>query len=350
MNDPLAVQIDGTEDIDESILCVPMRVGDHVNGVIVLSNLGVDQFDDEDIRVMEVLASHAAVAFENARLLQQERRRGGDGVRAAWALAGPHGRARHGHRPRAAVAAVPTLLDGSRRRRVRPRPFDRRVPAPGASRPRRRDARRARARSPARSASPLLASLDDPFVLPAEASAARAIRVPPLGRAAPRAGHPAASGIPTGSRRSWRSRARPPTRTTNASLALARGIRDIASLALGSARRVPRARAVPRARREPRRDLLGGRADGLGSRSCRGGPPWSSAGRRRTRSSGRGATTFTPTISSASSRSFEMRSTAAPNDLSLEYRALGPEGEPMWLRDLVHVATRCAERRRRSAG
>ena len=37
-------------------------------------NLGIDGFDEEDIRVVEVLASHAAVAFENARLLQQERR------------------------------------------------------------------------------------------------------------------------------------------------------------------------------------------------------------------------------------------------------------------------------------
>jgi hypothetical protein len=30
---------------------------------------------------------------------------------------------------------------------------------------------------------------------------------------------------------------------------------------------------------------------------------------------------------------------APGGDLTLEYRALGPEGEPMWLRDLVHVGT-----------
>jgi len=38
-----------------------------------LSKLGIDQFDGSDLRLLEVLASHAAVAFENARLFQTER-------------------------------------------------------------------------------------------------------------------------------------------------------------------------------------------------------------------------------------------------------------------------------------
>jgi len=70
---PWAVQIAGTPEIDESMLAVPLRYGDRTTGVIVLSSLGVDKFDDEDMRVLEVLASHAAVAFENARLLGLER-------------------------------------------------------------------------------------------------------------------------------------------------------------------------------------------------------------------------------------------------------------------------------------
>jgi signal transduction histidine kinase len=68
-----AVQIEGTDDVVESILAVPLTYGDRVTGVIVLSSLGEDLFDDEDMRLLEVLASHAAVAFENARLLQLER-------------------------------------------------------------------------------------------------------------------------------------------------------------------------------------------------------------------------------------------------------------------------------------
>ena len=68
-----AVTIPGTEDILESMLAVPMVIGDHVAGVIVLSSLGYGQFDEEDQRMLEVLASHAAVAMENAKLFQAER-------------------------------------------------------------------------------------------------------------------------------------------------------------------------------------------------------------------------------------------------------------------------------------
>jgi diguanylate cyclase (GGDEF)-like protein len=71
--DPFAQTIPGTEDIDESILAVPMHYGERVIGVIVLSKLGIDQFDGEDLQLLEVLAANAAVAFENARLFQRER-------------------------------------------------------------------------------------------------------------------------------------------------------------------------------------------------------------------------------------------------------------------------------------
>ncbi|MEW6058658.1 MAG: ATP-binding protein [Actinomycetota bacterium] len=71
---PFAVLIPGTADVLESILAVPLLYGDRVTGVIMLSNLGYGQFDEEDMRMLEVLASHAAVAFENARLFQMERK------------------------------------------------------------------------------------------------------------------------------------------------------------------------------------------------------------------------------------------------------------------------------------
>jgi HD-GYP domain-containing protein (c-di-GMP phosphodiesterase class II) len=41
--------------------------------VIVVSKLGADQFPDDDVRVLEVLASHASVAVENARLYETAR-------------------------------------------------------------------------------------------------------------------------------------------------------------------------------------------------------------------------------------------------------------------------------------
>jgi diguanylate cyclase (GGDEF)-like protein len=66
--------IPGTEDVPESIVAVPLSYGSRVIGVIVLSSLGVDQFDEADVRLMEVLAGNASVALENARLYEAQRR------------------------------------------------------------------------------------------------------------------------------------------------------------------------------------------------------------------------------------------------------------------------------------
>ncbi|MFL5792009.1 MAG: ATP-binding protein [Actinomycetota bacterium] len=80
---PFSVTIPGTDDdLLESMLAVPMVAGDTLVGVIVLSSLGYAMFDEEDQRMVEVLAPHAAAAFQNARLLEAER----DAARAAGAL------------------------------------------------------------------------------------------------------------------------------------------------------------------------------------------------------------------------------------------------------------------------
>jgi diguanylate cyclase (GGDEF)-like protein len=67
-------QIEGTDPIEESLLAVPLRYGTRVVGVIVVSKLGLDQFDEDDVRLLEVLAGHAAVAVENASLYDSARR------------------------------------------------------------------------------------------------------------------------------------------------------------------------------------------------------------------------------------------------------------------------------------
>ena len=69
-----AEQIEGTADIAESLLAVPLTFGSRVIGVIVISKLGLDQFDVDDLRLLEVLAGHASVALENARLYEAQRR------------------------------------------------------------------------------------------------------------------------------------------------------------------------------------------------------------------------------------------------------------------------------------
>jgi diguanylate cyclase (GGDEF)-like protein len=69
-----AEDVEGTADIEESILAVPMRFEGRTVGVIVLSKLGLDQFSVLAVRLLELLAAQAAVSFENARLLEVERR------------------------------------------------------------------------------------------------------------------------------------------------------------------------------------------------------------------------------------------------------------------------------------
>ncbi len=73
-NCEFAARIPGTPVIEESLLAVPMGYGARVVGVIVVSKLGLDQFDEDDVRLLEVLAGHAAVAVENASLYESARR------------------------------------------------------------------------------------------------------------------------------------------------------------------------------------------------------------------------------------------------------------------------------------
>ena len=61
--------IPGTDDVDESMLVVPMRYDQAIVGVITLSKLGLDQFDRDDLRLLTILADQAATAVESARLL-----------------------------------------------------------------------------------------------------------------------------------------------------------------------------------------------------------------------------------------------------------------------------------------
>jgi diguanylate cyclase (GGDEF)-like protein len=67
-------QIEGTPSIEESLLAVPLLYGARAVGVVVVSKLGLDQFDADDLRLLEVLAGHASVALVNARLFEAQRR------------------------------------------------------------------------------------------------------------------------------------------------------------------------------------------------------------------------------------------------------------------------------------
>jgi diguanylate cyclase (GGDEF)-like protein len=68
-----AKRIPGTEDLEESLAVVPLRYGGRVTGAIVISKLGTNQFDEDDVRLLEVLAGQASVALENALLYERQR-------------------------------------------------------------------------------------------------------------------------------------------------------------------------------------------------------------------------------------------------------------------------------------
>jgi diguanylate cyclase (GGDEF)-like protein len=79
--------IPGTEPIEETLAAVPLRYGARVTGAIVISKLGIDQFDEDDVRLLEVLAGQASVALENARLYEAQRREA-EGAKALVAFLG----------------------------------------------------------------------------------------------------------------------------------------------------------------------------------------------------------------------------------------------------------------------
>ena len=73
--DPRANTIPGTEaDLDESMLLAPMLFEDEVLGVLVLSKLGLHQFQDDDLRLLVIYASFAAQAMAHADATQRLRR------------------------------------------------------------------------------------------------------------------------------------------------------------------------------------------------------------------------------------------------------------------------------------
>jgi CheY-like chemotaxis protein/signal transduction histidine kinase len=65
----------GVKPPEESMLAVPLQYEGKALGVIVLIKSGLHQFSDAHLRILTILAGQAGVAIENARLMQEERRR-----------------------------------------------------------------------------------------------------------------------------------------------------------------------------------------------------------------------------------------------------------------------------------
>jgi diguanylate cyclase (GGDEF)-like protein len=74
IEDPRGVTIPGTDEVDESMLVVPMQHDEELIGVITLSKLGLHQFDEDDLQLLTILADQAATAFAEAELMTETAR------------------------------------------------------------------------------------------------------------------------------------------------------------------------------------------------------------------------------------------------------------------------------------
>ena len=73
-DDPRGMTIPGTDDVDESMLVVPMLHDDALVGVVTLSKLGLRQFDEDDLRLLSILGRPGRDGVRGASHVAETRR------------------------------------------------------------------------------------------------------------------------------------------------------------------------------------------------------------------------------------------------------------------------------------
>jgi len=68
---PKGIHIPGTTQANESMLAVPVIFEDRLIGVIVNVKVGINQYTGDHLRLLTILANHAAVSIFNARLIER---------------------------------------------------------------------------------------------------------------------------------------------------------------------------------------------------------------------------------------------------------------------------------------
>jgi signal transduction histidine kinase/GAF domain-containing protein len=335
-----SVTIPGTDDdLLESMLAVPMLSGDAVVGVIVLSKLGFAQFDVEDQRMLEVLASHAAVALQNAGLLQAER----EAAQAASALLGLSqaltGRRNVGDILQQALESIPSIVPCSAVgayvrdeetgdfRLARLLAVDEAVVRPRAE----------IADVPAEVAAAFPPAGTEPFVVTAERvsevhEGLHIVKEPREVLVAPLTWDPDALGTLT------LVAERSDARFTERDLRLARGIADITSLALGNARRLTELERFHELMESL--DAIFWEADATTLElTFLGGRPGSVLGPDAPSWPDKGSRWGDHIVEDDRAAALDecRRAIEAARDQHLEYRVRSPKGDVVWVRDLVHV-------------
>jgi GAF domain-containing protein len=74
LRDPRPAHIPGTPRREEPMIGAPLVYERRVGGVITLSKLGSNQFDENDLRLLEIIGAQIAIAFDRSRLHEELRR------------------------------------------------------------------------------------------------------------------------------------------------------------------------------------------------------------------------------------------------------------------------------------
>jgi diguanylate cyclase (GGDEF)-like protein/excisionase family DNA binding protein len=75
LRDPRMQDIEGTDDVDETMIVVPLVFEDEVLGVLEVSKLGLHAYEATDLRLLQIVGAQAAVALANARQVEELERR-----------------------------------------------------------------------------------------------------------------------------------------------------------------------------------------------------------------------------------------------------------------------------------
>jgi diguanylate cyclase (GGDEF)-like protein len=73
LEDPRALHVEDTPTQEESMIGAPLVYQGSVRGVITLTKLGTNQFDENALRLLEIISAQAAIAFDRARLYEELR-------------------------------------------------------------------------------------------------------------------------------------------------------------------------------------------------------------------------------------------------------------------------------------
>ncbi|MFZ5817599.1 MAG: diguanylate cyclase [Bacillota bacterium] len=73
--DPRALQVPGTSVIDESIMVVPLMTNGKLYGVLRLDRMGLNQYRQEDLHLLELMAAHVSDAISRAQMEERMARR-----------------------------------------------------------------------------------------------------------------------------------------------------------------------------------------------------------------------------------------------------------------------------------